>query len=174
MLEAVPLAHLPTAMVSPVTIGDIFSLSVYSGAVAGLNRALGITLPVQPGFVSAGDKTYMWAGPGAWLVFGATSAELAAARPYAAMTEQTDGRAIFHVAGSHVRDALAKLVPIDLHDSVFPVGMTALTLAGHLNVQIWRKSENLFGLACFRSFANALYEALTTSCLEFESQLPDV
>lgn len=169
MLEAVSFPHPGTAMVRPVGINIIFSLSAYSGATENLRQALGVKLPVLPEFLQDGGKIYMWAGPGAWLVFGAEGGDLVAARPYAAITEQSDGRSVFHVEGLQVRQALEKLVPIDLHESVFPVGATALTLAGHLNVQIWREADNLFGLACSRSFANALYEALTTSCREFES-----
>jgi len=42
---------------------------------------------------------------------------------------------------------------------VFGEDSTALTLAGHIPVQIWRE-DGQFAVACFRSFAKSLYHAL--------------
>jgi sarcosine oxidase subunit gamma len=72
------------------------------------------------------------------------------------------------VRGPAARDALAKLLPIDLHRAGFAEDATALTLAGHIGVQIWRSGEDRFELACFRSYAEALYGALREAAREFE------
>jgi heterotetrameric sarcosine oxidase gamma subunit len=63
------------------------------------------------------------------------------------------------ICGPGTREALAKLIPIDLHPSAFPPDATALTLAGHISVQIWN-TPNGFELSCFRSYTETLYEAL--------------
>jgi sarcosine oxidase subunit gamma len=169
MLDGSSYKFLATTMVSVAPARSIFSLSAFHGAKAKLDAALGTVLPEHPVFSALNKITYLWSGPGSWLALGADLADLAAAKPFAAITEQTDGRAIFEVTSAQAKAALAKLVPIDLHDDAFPVGATALTLAGHINVQIWREAEDRYALACFRSFSTALYDALTTSCREFES-----
>jgi sarcosine oxidase subunit gamma len=147
----------------------MLSLSSFHGAKPQLDAALNIVLPEHPVFVTRDAITYIWSGPGSWLALGAGMADLAAAKRYASITDQSDGKAVFEVSGPHAQSALAMLIPIDLRDNIFPAGATALTLAGHINVQIWRAAGNRFSLACFRSFANALYQALATTCREFES-----
>jgi sarcosine oxidase subunit gamma len=119
------------------------------------------------------NVTYLWSGPASWLALSDADdpdfADTLAARlaGVAAVTDQSDGRAILRVHGPHIRDALAKLLPIDLHPNEFGEDATALTLAGHINVQIWRCGQNEFELACFRSFAGALRESLRHACHEF-------
>jgi sarcosine oxidase subunit gamma len=139
----------------------IFSIAVFRGREAALNAALGVELPVTPRRV--GD--YLWSGPGTWLAL-AEPPDLAG---IAAVTEQGDGLFCFAVHGTHARMALAKLVPIDLHESAFAPDAVALTLAGHIGVRIWREGE-AFVLACFRSFAGALSDALEAACEAFEGE----
>jgi sarcosine oxidase subunit gamma len=169
MLEAASLRFADTAMVRAAPPQSIFSVSAFHGAKMALDAALDVTLPERPVFITQNGVIYMWSGPSSWLVLGAESAGLMAASPYAAINEQSDGRVIFEISGEKVKSALEKLVPIDLHDDVFPVSFTALTLAGHINVQIWRAAGERYALACLRSFASALYDALTNSCRDFES-----
>jgi len=169
MLEASVFPFAETSMVRLAPPIAVFSLSVFKNAEANLNAALGVTLPRRPELLRQAGITYLWSGPGSWLVLGADADSLKTARQYAAITDQSDGRIVLMVKGPQVLRALSKLVPIDLADDIFPEGATALTLAGHINVQLWREPGNCFALACFRGFATALYEALIESCLEFES-----
>jgi sarcosine oxidase subunit gamma len=161
MLEALPLAFPATGAVSLAPERRIYSVSAFAGGKAQLEAALGLTLPDANRGFTDGAVTWLWSGPGTWLAIGDAGLEsrLSGVAPHAAVTEQSDGRALFFVAGPHCRDILEKLVPIDLHESAFLAGHTALTLAGHIPVQIWREGET-FVLACFRSFAAALHHAL--------------
>jgi sarcosine oxidase subunit gamma len=167
MLEAESFTFPATPMVSAAPLRPLTSIAVFKNAVPALQAALGVALPVTPTGKAVNDVLYLWSGPDAWLAVGAEPAKLTVARPYAAITDQTDGRAVFYVAGPHATEALAKLVPIDLHESVFSPYGTALTLAGHIPVQLWREGE-VFALACFRSFAHSLYASLIEACREFE------
>ncbi|MDR3520346.1 MAG: hypothetical protein P4L54_01895 [Acidocella sp.] len=167
MLEAESITYPATAMVSVAPLRPLVSIAAFKNAVPALEAALGVALPATPVGIVVKDVRYLWSGPDAWLALGAAPAALAAARPYAAITDQTDGRAVFYVVGPHATEALVKLVPIDLHESVFPPNGTALTLAGHIPVQLWREGE-VFALACFRSFAQSLYASLIEACREFE------
>jgi sarcosine oxidase subunit gamma len=122
---------------------------------------MGIELP-GPGFLARrGGEIYVWAGVGSWLVMSGDmglEARLAGLAG-AAVTDQSDGRAMFLVQGGSARRILSRLVPIDLDEAVFGADSTALTLAGHIPVQIWRE-DGKFALACFRSYAESLYHAL--------------
>jgi sarcosine oxidase subunit gamma len=140
---------------------NIISIAAYDGHVQALEAALGVALPRTPRSVSAAGATYIWSGPGAWLVLADDTAAIAAlAAPFAAVTEQSDGRAVFRLSGAQARETLQKLLPVDLHESSFPPDGTALTIAAHIGVQLWR-DHGAWYIACFRSYAEALYHALT-------------
>ncbi len=167
------LAKPGSAMVAAAPLRSMASIALYNGDLSAALAALGGTLPL-PGRQSCTDHvTYLWSGPANWLAladrddpaFSANLAERLAG--VAAVTDQSDGRFILQVQGPAARDALAKLLPIDLHPKVFTEDATAMTLAGHINVQIWRNAQG-FELACFRSFAADLYEALVQACQEFQ------
>jgi sarcosine oxidase subunit gamma len=150
---------------------SIVSLAAFANKAAALNEALGVTLPITPVRMSAGGVMFLWSGPQSWLAIAddpALETTLhAKAKNLAAITDQSDGRVVIRVSGPHTRDVLAKLVPIDLHPSAFAADATALTLAGHIGVQIWQTDTGDFALACFRSFAGALYESLADAAAEF-------
>jgi heterotetrameric sarcosine oxidase gamma subunit len=159
MLEATALALDPSATIALASPRHILSITAYAGATAALESSLGVALP-EPGHtaISAG-VTWLWSGPNSWLAMSETPLDLAPATPHAALTDQSDGKAVFLVHGALIRETLQKLIPIDLHETLFLPDHTALTLAGHIPVQIWREGE-VFALACFRSFGPALHHAL--------------
>jgi len=150
------------------------SIALYGDDLKPLLDALGGRLPLPGRQLRVDGASYLWAGPASWLALAevddpAFSPMLAARLAgIAAVTDQSDGRAILRLHGPAARDALAKLVPIDLHPGVFTEDATAMTLAGHISVQIWRTGAECFELACFRSFAGALLEALHAACQEFQ------
>ena len=156
---------------------SIVSISTYQNCLERLQSELGVVLPPAGQSLSRDGVTFLWSGAASWLAIAGSDevgfeARLAErSTGLAAVTDQSDGRAILRVQGAAARNALAKLVPIDLHPSVFTVGATALTLAGHIAVQIWRVQEDTYELACFRSFAEALYEALIEASREYENDV---
>jgi heterotetrameric sarcosine oxidase gamma subunit len=153
------------AFIALVAPRQIYSLAVFRDRLPDLQSALGLTLPTTPRRIESAGTIILWSGPGSWLLLGAHLPD--AVQNFAAVTDQTDGRAIFQITGPPARKILAKLIPIDLHESAFPPDATALTLAGHINVQIWRDGD-AFQIACFRSFAESLFHDLLTASREFE------
>jgi sarcosine oxidase subunit gamma len=145
---------------------SIVNIAAFADCLAPLQEALGLTLPGPNRQTHHDGIRYLWAGPECWLAVADAAGpdfDLRMAQScntLAAVTDQSDGRTILHVSGSAARDVLAKLVPIDLHPAAFPPDATALTLAGHIPVQIWHSPPDGFELACFRSYAETLYEAL--------------
>jgi sarcosine oxidase subunit gamma len=150
-----------TSSVSLLPPRRLVSIAALGGA--SLDAALGVSLPTTSVRVTHGGTTYLWSGPKAWLAMAETGdlfIELSAAiGPLAALTEQSDGMSLLHVAFPHAIKILPKLVGIDLHPSAFGPDAVALTLAAHIGVRLWREDDG-FVLACFRSFAGALYHAL--------------
>jgi len=103
-------------------------------------------------------ETIIWNGPNSWLVLDEDAGPLAA-RTGGAVVEQSDGLFLFAVSGPFAREILKRLVSIDLREAVFAPDAVAITHAAHIGVRIWREGD-AFILACFRSFAPALYHAL--------------
>ncbi len=171
MLEAAMPSLKPTAMVQLAAQRAMVSLSAFKGQGVALGQALGVALPSTPRRIRHNGADYFWAGPNAWLVISENPAlfdELAAiVAPFAAITDQSDGHCIFRVIGAQSRAILAKLVPIDLHETAFAPDAVALTLAAHIGVKLWQEADGAFALACFRSFAGALHHALLEA--EFET-----
>jgi sarcosine oxidase subunit gamma len=161
MLEARDLGLPDSGAVRVAPYRSIVSIAAFAGRAAALAEALGVALPGPGKMAEMGGVTFLWSGPDSWLAMSDAGLEtrIEVAAGLAAVTDQGDGRAIFLLSGDNVRDTLAKLVPIDLHESVFGPDDTALTLAGHIPVQIWREGGG-FALACFRSYAGSLHHAL--------------
>jgi sarcosine oxidase subunit gamma len=165
--QNLPLPSTGTVSLAPPC--SILSIAAFQGQEAALQAALGVALPTTPRGITAGPVTWLWSGPNSWLALSAEPIEIsAAAKSRAAVTDQSDGRAIIRVTGPHAAQILAKLVPIDLHESTFAPDATALTLAGHIVVQLWR-DEHGYNLTCFRSFAESLHESLSAASRASES-----
>lgn len=135
--------------------------SLLNAAVQG---AYGVALPETPQRVALGEGIQaVWAGPEQWLLVADRgtnrdlSAELAPKlRGLAAVTDQSDARAVVRVSGPRARDVLAKGLPIDLHPRAFPADGAAITHASHIGVILWQVDETpTYDLAMFRSFADS-------------------
>jgi sarcosine oxidase subunit gamma len=160
MLEAQTLNLPASEHVQLAPWRGIAGIAAYRHAEPELHQVL--TLPVTPHyFVSVAGAIFLWSGPATWLAISEEPGlEARIARvvgSLAAVTDQSDGKVIFRVKAP--RASLQKLVQIDLHESVFAPNSTALTLAGHIPVQIWQ-AAGAFEFCCFRSFAESLYHSL--------------
>lgn len=172
----------PGVVVTPVADIALAAISSRAGAEAPLAErmmaATGLVLPVRPACVTAGGIGLVWSGPGQWLAFRRGVAglarfgfapDLAAALGSAAsVTEMTGSRAILRLSGAHARDALAKIVPLDLDETAFPAGAAALTNGGYMPLQIWRLAaeEPVFEVACYRSYGGSLADAVLQAARE--------
>lgn len=133
-----------------------------------------IELPREPCRAVAGDIALLGIGPGAWLATRDRSGNSFAAALVEAIgkvisvSDQSDGYAVLRVSGPKVREALCKLVPIDLHSRAFGIGQVAVTTAAHIGVTLWRLDDTagdkghwaVFEIAVPRSLAKSLSSAL--------------
>ncbi|NOT70962.1 MAG: hypothetical protein HOP09_06645 [Hyphomicrobium sp.] len=141
-----------------------------------MQKAFGIDLPDRPLRVEGGGISVIWHGPDQWLAIAPRGAgdrdlesELAALLDgIAAVTDQSDGRAVVRLSGSCVRDVLAKGVPVDLHASAFASNGVAITHASHIGIVLWQIDETpTFEIALFRSFADSFAHWLAHASVEF-------
>lgn len=172
----------PGVVVTPITDIALAGVSARASTRAVLAErmaaATGLPLLARPGCAMGETAGLVWAGPGQWLALrrglaGAArygfAPELAAALGTAAsVTELTGSRTMLRLSGPHARDALAKIVPVDLEETAFPAGAAALTNGGYMPLQIWRLAANepVFELACYRSYGESLADAVLQAARE--------
>lgn len=159
----------------------IAAVLVKRGQIDGLRKRVherfGINLPLGPQRSAAGRSAFIATGPGAWL---ATVEDgeyrldslTEALGEYASVADQSDGQAVLRVSGPSAREALCKLVPVDLHPRIFRCGDAAVTAAAHIGITIWRldddtHGEAVFEIAVYRSFAASFLAALSQSITPF-------
>ncbi|MBX9924984.1 MAG: sarcosine oxidase subunit gamma [Hyphomicrobiaceae bacterium] len=154
------------------------SLTARRGQAAVLAQAFAATMPCTlpgPGKRhSASDLSVVWTGHEQWWVIwdrppdrGAEVA-LSAVSGLAACVDQTDGRCLIQVSGPHARDALCKGIAVDLHPSVFTSSDTCASLAGHIGIHLWQRSDDpVFEIAVSRSYARSLWAWLESSSAEY-------
>jgi sarcosine oxidase subunit gamma len=75
--------------------------------------------------------------------------------------DQSHGRVRIGISGRFSRLLLSKGTAVDLDPAVFPEGGSAMTMIGHLSVQIVRTGDDSFELTVLRSFAESLWDELT-------------
>ncbi|MCK1635225.1 sarcosine oxidase subunit gamma family protein [Bradyrhizobium sp. 162] len=166
--------------ITAVTLDDAgFATLIASSGSADLElaikRTIGLDLPRRPLVSLSNAHGLAWAGPDQWLLVARQRAGfsdvLASLSGFAAVSDQSHGRAALRVSGRRVRQALAKGAMIDLHSSVFPVGATALTSFAHIGVQLWRTEDGpdgaVFELLVARSMAGSFWSWFTASAAEF-------
>jgi sarcosine oxidase subunit gamma len=132
----------------------------------------GVEPPQLPRVVAGESLDLVWSGPSQWLALSSRTdmpAELAAALAgIAAVSDQGDARAILRLSGPHVRDALVKGCPVDLHARAFRRGDTVITAIGGIGVQLWWMDvDDALHLAVPRSMAGSFWSWLLPSAQEF-------
>ena len=89
----------------------------------------------------------------------------------ASCSDQSHGRVIIRIEGPKVRNVLCKGTPVDLHESEFEIGKSALTQMAHVGVHLTRTGKDAFELSVFRGFSESFWEWLTEQAEEFGYQV---
>jgi sarcosine oxidase subunit gamma len=151
------------------------------GFMVAAGRVLDLLLPSEPCTSAVTDQIrVLWLGPDQWLVTCPArdvpgllaSLREALAGVHAAITEVTEGRAAFRVAGPSARDVLAKGCPLDLHARAFPPGRCAQSLLAKASVLIHLVEDDpeqgpVFDVYVARSFAHYLWTWLEDAGREY-------
>lgn len=131
--------------------------------------AYGMELPGPGQSVTNGTHRLVWMGSDQMMLVFADDAPLAEPSVRTVLgsacytTSQTDGWVVLSVSGAGVRNALARLCPIDLHDSVFPVGAVARTVMEHMGAMVLRDGNESFLLFSASSSAVSFLQAVEES-----------
>jgi len=143
-----------------------------------VRERLGIELPQGPHRSAAAGVAFVGMGPGSWLALAERDGDDFSARlmseldGVASVSDQSDGYTMIRLSGANVRDALAKLIPIDVDPRAFQVGDAASTVASHIGVTVWRlpdgpHSSPLFEVILFRSLTRSFWHALAEAAGEY-------
>ena len=143
--------------------------------VSAVETTYGVALSAGLRRATRGAVTFSGTGPDQWIA----SAEVPEAANFAArlrariglfaaVSDQSDARLVLRLSGPHVRDVLAKGVPIDLHPKVFKMGDVATTLVAYIGVQVDMLDDApVYQLTAPRSTAGSFWSWLTASAAEF-------
>lgn len=143
-----------------------------------VRERFGVELPQGPRRATAGAIAFMATGPGAWLATQEAGSDSlvkslqVSLGDLASLSQQSDGYAVLSLSGPSIRQALCKLVSIDLHPRAFRIGDVAVTVAAHIGATLWRLEDAadgsaVFEIAIFRSLAESFWRALSESAAEF-------
>jgi sarcosine oxidase subunit gamma len=141
-------------------------------------RLYGSDPPARPAAV-LGTTTLIWSGPDQFMALSPASSDQssvdavrAAFAGVASVSDQSDGRCLVRLSGTRVRECLAKLCSVDLHESAFPIGAAAAASIDHSAVNMWRGADGLhldpvFYILVFASFAESVWHAILEAASEY-------
>lgn len=137
-----------------------------------LTERFGLSLPEAGAAQFEGERGLIWSAPGQWLALAPSPRDLRdlpeALRGVAAVTDQSDSRALVRISGPQARAMLAKGVAVDLHPRAFGPGQVAVTSIAHIGVQLWQRDAGpTYEIAVARSFAGSFWHWLEHAAAEF-------
>ncbi len=155
-----------------IELGGHVGMASVLAPAAVLGGHYGLALAEAPRFHTVGDMTLTWTAPGQWLAAspdrGLAARLTAELGGIAAVSDQSDARAVVRLSGPRARDVLAKGCSIDLHSRAFAPGQVAMTAIGHINVTLRQIDDQpTFEIALFRSMAGSFWSWLAASAGEF-------
>jgi methylglutamate dehydrogenase subunit D len=142
---------------------------------AAVRAKYGIALPRKPVMAQGPQLSFLWAGYRTWMAM-ADEKDIANLESVlrddlgllVSVADQSDGRLLVELSGPKVSDALAKLAPVDLHPRAFRPDDTAMTLFGHIAVQITQiNAAPTYEIMVFRGFAESFLDSVKTNGAEF-------
>jgi len=146
-----------------------------------VRSSFGVDLPTTPKHVVGLHIAVLWLGPHRWLAFKQPAPEAgmeallgAPLAGLASLVDASHERTLLRLTGSHVRDALAKGVAVDLHPRAFRPGDAAATLFSHIPVHLWQIDERpTYEFAVIRSLAQSFWQWLATAAAQYGLEFAD-
>ncbi len=167
----------PAVRLGEVIDTHLLHIGAYPGAAARVAAAasavLGGSLPDSPvRAAAAGAHLLFRIAPDQYWVLGgepALEGQLRTAIPVDAgcVTSLDGARTRLFLEGPGVRDLLGRLVPLDLHPTVFPVGGFAQTGIHHVAGLLLRANEDRYEFFAPRTFAAFTWEVLIDAARPF-------
>ncbi len=149
--------------------GPITAVALFPGGadkVAKGLKTLGLAFP-DPGSWAAKDGArIVWTGRDQAFLMGVSAPALEGA----AVTDQSDGWAGFALSGPGAEAVLARLIPLDLRATAFPVGTAARAALNHMSLILLRVGVDAFELYTFRSMARTAWHELAEVMEKLEAR----
>ncbi|MDI3336307.1 sarcosine oxidase subunit gamma [Defluviimonas aestuarii] len=140
----------------PLRITSVAPLAGKDRAFGAALKAMGLGWPKPGQSLANGEAKTVWSGRDQAFLIGVTPDGL---DDLAAMTDQSDGWARMRLEGPGTEAVLARLVPLDLRATAFPVGSAARTGLNHMMMVLCRTEDAAFEIMVFRSMAaSAVHE----------------
>jgi sarcosine oxidase subunit gamma len=147
--------------------GDLASARL----VAAVTDLAGVEMPGPREIRTGDDRAVAWMSHDELLILlphdeaeaAVATLSAALAGEHATVANVSDARALFRVDGPGAREALAKLVPVDLHPASFGAGEMRRTRMAQVPAAIWQSGEDQFSVICFRSVARYVFDLLALS-----------
>lgn len=149
------------------------------GSVEALSSAFiaetGHGLPQGPAAIASGGLTVIGTGPGRWMVASDDLAGEALLErletiisAHGSVTDQSDASVVCELTGPKLRDALMKMVLIDIDPKVFKPGSAVTTQIALISATLWQIDHApTFRCLVARSYREAFIRALSVSAAEF-------
>ncbi|MBY6203091.1 sarcosine oxidase subunit gamma [Maritalea mobilis] len=153
---------------------SLASLSLRKGQ--GVPSPFGLTLPGVGQSSQAGEYGAFWIGRDQWMIEAQGTQDIAAMLkaevPEASVTEQTDGFATFEISSAGgagpLEAVMRKLVNLD--PQAFEPGAATRTTLEHISVFLVRRAEDRLAVIGMRTYAGALWHALSTAARRIGAQ----
>ena len=138
-------------------------------AVDKAGRAFGVEMPRQALRTNAADaRVALWMGPDEWLLLAPESEEDLVERQLKealvgiahSLVDVSHRDAALILSGANSAVALSAGCPLDLHPSVFTVGVCTRTLLAKTQIVLWHSAPQQFHLQVSRSFAQYVWQFL--------------
>ncbi len=147
---------------SQVDAGQMTALSPRKGQgkalASAFKQAHGIAWP-GPGRISGREGCRaLWFGHSHVLLMGPVPD--ATLCQHAAMVDQSDAWGVVRIEGAGVRDALARLTPLDLRETQFKRGHTARSEIADMPASVTRIGAQSYQVMVFRAMAGTLVEEI--------------
>ena len=145
-----------------------FTLTQVAGDQASIAAAAGPLPETVSRAQVNGDRVIFRIGPAQfWIIEPDSGTTPARLDGVGAVTPLSHSRVRIALDGAPARAVVAKLVPVDVHPSVFTPGSVALTGIHHTPVTVHCTGDNAFDIYVMRTFAVTVWETITDAAREF-------
>lgn len=162
--EALKFANAAVTVETAAPASRISFRAIKKGATA-FSKALGLTLPDQPGATAAkAGKHTLWLGPDEWLIFDEKNPDQSLMprlenKQFSAI-DVSHRNTAYIVSGEGAENTLNAGCPRDLSLAGFPVATASRTIFGKAEIVLYRTGKQSFRVECWRSFAPYVWALL--------------
>lgn len=136
-----------------------------------LKKITGSDMPDTRGIAVSGGFALAWMSPDELLLvcpYGDVAAHIDSLRSaiganHGLVVNVSDARALFRIKGTHVREVLAKLAPVDMAPGAFEPGTIRRTRLAQVPAAFWMVDAETAQLVCFRSVARYVFDLLSVA-----------